>query len=146
MSAPFGGSLLMVLKSVVRRSFGPTGYGILRNFKRQLSDLRRSGKPREHWKSFASDPPAQLDGGEIRRAYYQHHGRLIQKWDHYLEIYETFLSPLRSRETLRLLEIGVDHGGSLQLWRKYFGSKARIAGLDISPKTEFSDDNIRVFI
>jgi hypothetical protein len=115
--------------------------------------LWRTAKPREHetWfehvKSFEIEPAAaQPYKGDIERAFYQHDGRLMEKWHHYLEIYETFLSPLKSRETIRLLEIGVCHGGSLQLWRKYLGSEARIAGLDIDPKTEFSDGNTRVFV
>ncbi|MEP6967851.1 MAG: class I SAM-dependent methyltransferase, partial [Pseudomonadota bacterium] len=32
------------------------------------------------------------------------------------------------------LEIGVAKGGSLQMWRRYFGPLARIVGLDIDPK------------
>ena len=104
------------------------------------------GKPREHFSSFAKEPAAGPYGGDIERAFYQHEGGSYSKWGHYLEIYETFLSPLKSRKTLRLLEIGVSHGGSLQLWRKYLGSEARIAGLDIDPRTEFNDGDTRVFV
>lgn len=31
---------------------------------------------------------------------------------------------------MKLLEIGVSHGGSLELWRKYFGPSATIFGID----------------
>jgi hypothetical protein len=104
--------------------------------RRQISDLRRTGKPREHWHSFfATVPSVRQEAGEIERAFYQHHGRRITKWHHYLEIYETFLAPLKRRGTIRLLEIGVDHGGSLQLWRSYFGEGAKIAGLDITDQS-----------
>jgi hypothetical protein len=83
----------------------------------------------------------------MERLFYEHEGRLIHKWGHYLGIYETFLSPLKSKKILRLLEIGVGGGGSLQLWRKYLGSEARIAGLDIDPRTDFTDhSNTRVFV
>jgi hypothetical protein len=34
---------------------------------------------------------------------------------------------------VRLLEIGVGHGGSLEVWRKYFGKEAVIFGIDINP-------------
>jgi cephalosporin hydroxylase len=84
--------------------------------------------------------------GEIERAFYQHEGRLIHKWGHYFEIYERFLSPLKKVKALRLLEIGVSHGGSLQLWRKYLGSEAKIAGLDIDPISQFDEGNTRVFV
>ncbi len=33
-----------------------------------------------------------------------------------------------------MLEIGVNHGGSLELWRKFFGPQATIFGIDISPE------------
>src|ERR1700730_9694300 len=136
----------MILKSAVRRILGPTGYEIFKRQYARASNLRRMGKPREHFSSFAKEPAAGPYGGDIERAFYQHEGRLIHKWGHYLEIFETFLSPLKSREALRLLEIGVSHGGSLQLWRKCLGSEAKIAGLDIDPRTEFSDGGTRVFV
>jgi hypothetical protein len=97
------------------------------------------------WFSKQSALPTE-GSGEIERAFYSHEGRLIHKWGHYFEIYERFLSPLRSKETLRLLEIGVSHGGSLQLWRKYFGSRAMIAGVDIDPRAELCEGNTRVFV
>src|SRR5260221_9714117 len=78
---------------------------------RPVSKLRRTGNPREHFHSFERKPTAaQSYEGDIERAFYQHEGRGISKWGHYLEIYEKFLSPLKKRETLRLLEIGVAQG------------------------------------
>jgi hypothetical protein len=56
----------------------------------------------------------------------------IFKWDHYLPVYEKFLSEYRNRSVL-LFEIGVMGGGSLELWRKYLGPGAMIVGLDIDP-------------
>jgi hypothetical protein len=58
------------------------------------------------------------------------------KWWHYFEIYDSLFGSLQSRrnsipQPLRILEIGVWMGGSLQLWRKYFGEKAEIFGIDI---------------
>ena len=38
---------------------------------------------------------------------------------------------------LRFLEIGVSHGGSLEVWRKYFGPDAVIHGLDIDPQCAY---------
>lgn len=35
---------------------------------------------------------------------------------------------------MRFLEIGVSKGGSLQLWRRYFGESAIIFGIDIDPE------------
>jgi hypothetical protein len=76
----------------------------------------------------------------------QHSGRLIDKWDNYFEIYERHLSRFRARP-IRVLEIGVQHGGSLQLWKKYFGEEASIIGVDIDPRCkEFTEDGIDIEI
>jgi hypothetical protein len=46
-----------------------------------------------------------------------------------------------------MLEIGVAGGGSLDLWRSYFGSKARIIGIDNNPDCKrFESTGTRVFI
>jgi hypothetical protein len=55
----------------------------------------------------------------------------LHKWHHYFEIYNRFLARLRDRSHLRLLEIGVFRGGSLDLWRGYFHRDATIVGIDI---------------
>ena len=61
-----------------------------------------------------------------------HSGRLVQKWLHYFEVYERHFEPYRHKP-IRVLEFGVDHGGSLQMWRHYFGPQAEIVGVDIDP-------------
>lgn len=61
-----------------------------------------------------------------------HAGNKSDKWSHYPEIYERHLSKFRDQAPV-LLEIGVFNGGSLQVWRKYFGAEARIVGVDIDP-------------
>ncbi len=50
---------------------------------------------------------------------------------HYLRNYENYLQPLLGQE-VKLLELGIYKGGSLQLWRDYF-PQGIIAGLDLSP-------------
>ncbi len=67
--------------------------------------------------------------------FFQHRGRTIDKWEHYLGIYERELAPvLASRRPIRLLEIGVQNGGSLELWADYLPMGSEIIGLDIDPK------------
>jgi cephalosporin hydroxylase len=63
----------------------------------------------------------------------QHHGRRIDKWAHYFPIYDRHLWRFRGKSP-RVLEIGVDHGGSLQFWRDYFGHGSKIIGVDINPQ------------
>ena len=60
-------------------------------------------------------------------------GRLIHKWWHYFGIYERHFSAFRGKP-IRLLEYGVFHGGSLQMWKQYFGPQAQIIGVDINPR------------
>jgi len=45
------------------------------------------------------------------------------------------------------MEIGVYQGGSLQMWKNYFGPKARIYGVDINPKCKsLEEEQISIFI
>jgi len=63
----------------------------------------------------------------------------VYKSLHYLPIYETALFPLRTRP-IQMLEIGVDRGGSLQMWRRYLHPASVIVGIDINPKTSQFDN------
>jgi SAM-dependent methyltransferase len=74
-----------------------------------------------------------------RQAFEAHDGRLIDKWSHYLEIYERHFAKFVGRD-VRVLEIGVGHGGSLQLWKRYFGKHARIFGLDIDGRCKACEE------
>jgi hypothetical protein len=91
---------------------------------------------------------ARAEGNDIAAAFWAHEGRLAHKWPHYFPIYDRFFAPYRAgfvaahgaMRPLRFLEIGVSHGGSLQLWRKYFGPAATIFGVDIDPRCAAIDD------
>ena len=45
-----------------------------------------------------------------------HDGRIIHKWNHYLDIYDKYFTDYREKK-INLLEFGVYQGGSLQLWK-----------------------------
>ena len=60
---------------------------------------------------------------------------------HYLRNYEQYFAPLLARD-VRLLELGVYHGGSLLMWRDYF-ERGLIVGLDIEP-VEIDDPTGRI--
>jgi len=68
----------------------------------------------------------------LRQVFEQHRGRFIGKIDHFFDDYETHFARYRNTP-VRLLEIGIDKGGSLELWRSYFGPDAEIHGIDINP-------------
>jgi spermidine synthase len=63
----------------------------------------------------------------------------IHKWLHYLPVYESALSPFRPRP-IRMLEIGVARGGSLQMWRRYLHPESVIVGIDIDLAARRFDD------
>lgn len=62
----------------------------------------------------------------------------VYKWHHYIPIYDRHFSRYRGT-TVRLLEIGVYRGGSLRIWREYFGPQALIYGIDIDPASRQFD-------
>ncbi len=79
--------------------------------------------------------------------YLQHRNtRVMHKWDHYFEVYERYLAGIRRSNPI-ILEIGVELGGSLEMWRDYFGPASRIYGIDINPTAKRHEDvATKVFI
>jgi len=49
----------------------------------------------------------------------------------YDEIFEKFIN-----KNIIFVEIGVLNGGSLKMWKNYFGDNARIIGIDLNPKAK----------
>lgn len=70
---------------------------------------------------------------ELFRLFSEHQGRKIHKWVHYLDLYDRHFSLFKEP---RFLELGMFDGGSLELWRKYFGPDAIIFGIDIDPRCD----------
>jgi len=56
--------------------------------------------------------------------------KLMMKLTHYFSVYEKHLARFRGKP-VRILEIGVYKGGSLDMWRSYFGQDAYLVGIDI---------------
>lgn len=75
--------------------------------------------------------------------------RSMHKWHHYFDVYEQYFAPCRGR-AVTFLEIGVQKGGSLEMWRAYLGPEATIVGLDVDPACRAFDGadggKTRVFI
>jgi hypothetical protein len=73
-------------------------------------------------------------------------GRSIHKWVDYFEVYHRAFAPYRGMD-ITFLEIGVQNGGSLQMWRRYFGPKARIIGMDVDPNCKaLEKDGFEIWI
>jgi len=73
-------------------------------------------------------------------------GRGVWKWIHYFDIYHRHLQKFIGKE-VHVLEVGVYSGGSLEMWREYFGPKCRVYGVDIREACKaLEDDRTRIFI
>ena len=80
--------------------------------------------------------------------YQEHQGKVSDKWLGYFEAYSHALSSYRD-QSVSLLEIGVQNGGSLEIWGKFFSSAEVIMGCDINPACahlQFDDPRIRVVV
>jgi hypothetical protein len=64
------------------------------------------------------------------------------KSDEYLRNYENCFSNLRTSPIV-LMEIGVNKGGSLLLWRDYF-TQGSIVGVDLNPPLDLADETGRI--
>lgn len=58
--------------------------------------------------------------------------RMIMKMDHYLEIYDRLLLEWQGRD-VSFLEIGVYKGGSIRMWRDFWGPQSKLTFVDIDP-------------
>lgn len=75
-----------------------------------------------------------------------HDKRIIHKWKHYFPIYERHFREFVYKP-VTFIEVGCGLGGSLQMWKRYFGPHARIVGIDINAECKkFEEDQVEVFI
>ncbi len=58
-----------------------------------------------------------------------------RKWSSYFQIYDQVFSKYKNKK-IKFVEIGVANGGSLFMWRNYFGKKAEIIGVDLNPNAK----------
>lgn len=68
------------------------------------------------------------------------------KHSSYFDVYDDALAKYKNKNII-FVEIGVFEGGSLLMWRNFFGPKARIIGVDINPNAkEMEKKGFEVFI
>jgi 23S rRNA U2552 (ribose-2'-O)-methylase RlmE/FtsJ len=85
-------------------------------------------------------------GGELYRLFRESADGDLHKWHHYFAIYERYFSRFRGKP-ISILEIGVARGGSVRLWRRYFGPQVRITGIDRDPGcARQAGEGIEIFI
>jgi hypothetical protein len=71
---------------------------------------------------------------------------LSVKHSSYFHVYEDLLTKYRGKN-VTFVEVGVLNGGSLFMWRDYFGPAARIIGIDLNPDAKkWEKDNFEIFV
>jgi len=84
----------------------------------------------------------------LKKIFLEHKGKISDKWSLYLEVWNEFLAPYRE-ESIRLLEIGIQNGGSLEIWGKYFKNAEKLIGCDIDQnclKLRYEDDRVKIVV
>ena len=76
------------------------------------------------------------------RAYFDgiNEGPGVWKWLHYFDVYHRHLSKFMGRH-VTVVEVGVYSGGSLRMWREYFGADCRVHGVDIQSECKAYEDS-----
>ena len=73
-------------------------------------------------------------------------GKGILKWVHYFDIYHRYFNKFVGKE-VHILEIGVYGGGSLKMWKDYFGSKCHVYGVDIREECKvYENEYTTIFV
>lgn len=73
-------------------------------------------------------------------------GRGIMKWRHHIESYDEYFQRFRGKP-VHVVEIGVHSGGSLEMWRNYFGMDCLVYDIDIHEDCRaYENQYTRIFI
>jgi len=92
--------------------------------------------------------PAATSSSNSLSDYFNGHqeGKGIWKWLHYFDIYHRHLSNFVGRD-IKILEVGVLGGGSLDMWRSYFGGNCHVYGVDVNKDSAgFTNDYTSIFV
>lgn len=84
----------------------------------------------------------------ILQRFFENVNHSSDKWEPYFEIYERHLNRFRGKH-VNLVEVGVQKGGSLEMWSDYFGGGANITGIDVDAECanlKYDAKNINVII
>ncbi len=138
--------MLPRLRSIVSRVV-PSPAKALRRHIHALYGGYFTWRDRIQWPLCPEHEDADGTSNRLRTFFNEHRtGNGIWKWDHYFDIYDRHFQNFRGRDVV-IVEIGIYSGGSLEMWRDYFGASCRIVGVDIEPACKvYESDSVRVFI
>ena len=61
------------------------------------------------------------------------------KWKKYFSVYEELFSQYKNKKII-FVEIGIANGGSLKIWKNFFGKDSKIIGIDLNEKCKKFED------
>ena len=85
---------------------------------------------------------------DLKSLFLDHQGKISDKWTLYLDEWDNIFSPYKDLE-IDILEIGIQNGGSLEIWAKYFKNSNHIVGCDIDQsclELEYEDPRISIIV
>lgn len=100
-------------------------------------------------KFLGSNEDCVCDNSLFYEIYKNHKGYISMKWEQYLHIYNKVFAPfVLANKPVSLIEIGVQNGGSLEIWSKFLPDDSKITGIDIDERCKSLkfDKNINVLI
>ncbi|MBK5929404.1 class I SAM-dependent methyltransferase [Halochromatium salexigens] len=87
-----------------------------------------------------------MSKSSLHRYFLNNGHKRLHKWIHYFDIYERHFTRFRDTQPV-MLEIGVEGGGSLAMWKEFFGPGSHIIGVDINPDCKAHEEaGIDIFI
>ncbi|KXW58064.1 demethylmacrocin O-methyltransferase [Ferrovum myxofaciens] len=89
-----------------------------------------------------------MNKNSLYKLYMNHVGKVTDKWSLYLQEYDRLFESFRDKP-VRLLEIGIQNGGSLEIWSSYFNNAVSLLGCDINSDCDsltYDDSRITVFV
>ena len=84
----------------------------------------------------------------LKQTFLNHTEKLSDKWILYINEWDRIFSPYHDLP-INLFEIGVQNGGSLEIWAKYYSDAKNIVGCDIDEKCRelsFTDPRIALLV
>ncbi|MDE8669144.1 DapH/DapD/GlmU-related protein [Pseudarthrobacter sp. H3Y2-7] len=99
----------------------------------EMSGRSQLTNERNHEANWSASPQLGSVTGSRARACYDAAPFLSLKHTTYFSVYDHLFSRFIGKAPV-IVEVGVLNGGSLYMWREFFGSDARIIGVDLNPE------------